>query len=141
VTTLRVPPWAGFHLDLALTMVAPDAVAVWAPARGSLRGHRWRAGRAGIVASALDDPLDAFPARASAIEIGGLATPEHGRSWDRGVNVLPLRPGLVVAYADNAAANAQLETAGIEVIPIAGSTLAAGRGGPRCLSCPLVREA
>ena len=36
--------------------------------------------------------------------------------------------------------NAQLERAGIEVIAIAGSELGSGRGGPRCMSCPLVRE-
>lgn len=36
--------------------------------------------------------------------------------------------------------NARLADAGIEVLQIPGSELGSGRGGPRCLSCPLSRE-
>jgi arginine deiminase len=36
--------------------------------------------------------------------------------------------------------NARLEDAGIEVLRIGGSELGSGRGGPRCMSCPIVRE-
>ena len=45
-----------------------------------------------------------------------------------------------MAYERNIETNAQLERAGIEVIRIAGSELGSGRGGPRCMSCPLLRE-
>ena len=51
-----------------------------------------------------------------------------------------LAPGLVVAYERNIVTNAALESAGIEVIPIAGSELGSGRGGPRCMSCPVLRD-
>jgi arginine deiminase len=36
--------------------------------------------------------------------------------------------------------NARLEAAGIEVVRIAGSELGSGRGGPRCMSCPVLRD-
>jgi arginine deiminase len=36
--------------------------------------------------------------------------------------------------------NARLADAGIEVLAISGSELGSGRGGPRCLSCPLHRD-
>jgi arginine deiminase len=60
--------------------------------------------------------------------------------WDDGNNTLAIAPRLCVAYERNVETNAQLEHAGIEVIRIAGSELGSGRGGPRCMSCPIARE-
>lgn len=60
--------------------------------------------------------------------------------WDDGNNTLALAPGVVVAYERNAQTNIRLQEAGIEVLTIAGS------GGhrprrPRCMSCPVSRDA
>ncbi|WP_116112839.1 arginine deiminase [Austwickia chelonae] len=60
--------------------------------------------------------------------------------WDDGCNVLAVRPGVVVAYERNVTSNQFLEENGIEVHTIAGSELGRGRGGPRCMSCPIERE-
>jgi arginine deiminase len=60
--------------------------------------------------------------------------------WDDGNNTLALAPGVVVAYERNAETNARLEQSGIEVLRIAASELGTGRGGPRCMSCPVARD-
>lgn len=136
VLTVELPPGAGFHLDLVLTMVDHDTYAVWAPVRRQLRGHRWHRRRNGLIGgSAAGDVL----AGARVIELDGGDARVHGRAWDHGTNVLTIAPGVVIAYADNARANDRLQSAGIEVLPFAAPHLAAGRGGPRCLTCPVGR--
>jgi arginine deiminase len=60
--------------------------------------------------------------------------------WDDGNNTLAISPRVAVAYERNIETNARLEEAGIEVVAIAGSELGSGRGGPRCMSCPISRE-
>ena len=60
--------------------------------------------------------------------------------WDDGNNTLALAPRVAVAYERNDETNDRLEEAGIEVVRIAGSELGSGRGGPRCMSCPISRD-
>jgi arginine deiminase len=140
VLSVEVPRGAGFHLDLVLSMVDRETFAVWAPVRHVLRAHRWQATSTGIAVAALPDPFRWLARSSRVIEIGGGSSERHGRPWDRGINVLAVGPGLVVAYADNREANARLRAAGVNVIPVSGTALARGRGGPRCLTCPVARE-
>ena len=60
--------------------------------------------------------------------------------WNDGTNVLCIAPGVVIAYDRNNVTNAVLKRYGIKVLEIKGSELSRGRGGPRCMSIPLVRS-
>ena len=60
--------------------------------------------------------------------------------WNDGSNTLAIAPGVVVTYDRNYVTNAALRRAGVKVIEVVGSEVGRGRGGPRCMSMPILRE-
>ena len=60
--------------------------------------------------------------------------------WNDASNTLCVRPGTVILYDRNEVTNQILRDHGITVLTIPSSELSRGRGGPRCMSMPLVRD-
>lgn len=60
--------------------------------------------------------------------------------WNDGSNTLAIAPGVVVTYDRNYVSNDLLREHGVKVIEVLSAELSRGRGGPRCMSMPIVRE-
>jgi arginine deiminase len=143
-TVLAVPVAqrrATMHLDTVCTMVDVDAVIMYPPIADTLSAVT-------VSAGGVRGPEPFLQAAARAMQVPRLRVLETGldpvtaerEQWDDGNNTLALAPRLVVGYERNVETNSRLEDEGIEVLRIAGSELGSGRGGPRCMSCPLVRD-
>ena len=136
---------ATMHLDTICTMVDVDAVTLYPPV-ADMPCYPVTVGDDGEMVVGPAEPFLAAGARALGLDrirvIGTGLDPvtAEREQWDDGNNTLCVAPRLAMAYERNAETNAQLEAHGIEVIRIAGSELGSGRGGPRCMSCPIVRD-
>ncbi|SDT69981.1 arginine deiminase [Jiangella sp. DSM 45060] len=148
-TVLAVPiaqDRATMHLDTVLTMVDHDAIVMYPNVADELTAVALRWSGDDLVID--PEPAPFVEAAAAAMGIDALRIVETGldpvtaerEQWDDGNNTLAIGPRLAVAYERNIETNARLEDAGIEVLRIAGSELGSGRGGPRCMSCPIRRD-
>ncbi len=149
-TVLAVPitqERATMHLDTIVTMVDVDTVIMYPNMADSMRSMA-------VTWNAEDQRLQMgaegsfFAVAAEAMGIDTLHQIDTGldpvtaerEQWDDGNNTLAIDARLAVAYERNEETNARLVEHGIEVIAISGSELGTGRGGPRCMSCPIERD-
>jgi arginine deiminase len=152
-TVLAVPieqERATMHLDTIVTMVDVDTVVIYPKMADALRAVplTWDPSTGSGQAAVIGTETTFFAAAAAAMGIETLHQIDTGldpvtaerEQWDDGNNTLAIDARLAVAYERNEQTNARLEEHGIEVITISGDQLGSGRGGPRCMSCPIDRD-
>lgn len=140
---------AYMHLDTVLTQIDRDKFTVHPGILGSLQIYKIRRGQgAGSLAvteleGSLPDILAEYLGvdKVTLIRCGGqdLVASER-EQWNDGSNTLCIAPGKVIVYDRNYITNAVLRENGVEVLEMPSSELSRGRGGPRCMSMPLVRD-
>jgi arginine deiminase len=147
VIAVELPKMRAYmHLDTVLTQVDRDAFVVFPGLRQQLRPFVVTPGRGGQLQVEAQDEL--FATLARVLDVPRIRTFDTGgnqllavrEQWDDGNNLLAIEPGVVVAYERNVDTNQRLRDAGVEVLTIPGFELGRGRGGPRCMTCPLRRE-
>lgn len=138
---------AMMHLDTVMTMVDPTTFTRYAGLEPTRTFVLTDDGSDGLVVAEHEAGRTAA-VLAEALGVDGLRiltadqsfTAAAREQWDDGCNVLALEPGVVLAYERNVTTNTFLRSQGVEVLEVPGNELGRGRGGPRCMSCPVVRD-
>lgn len=138
---------AYMHLDTVFTMIDYDKFTIYPGVEDKVRVFKLtpnskdypKVTPMGTLKEALKEALN-LPTIKLIQSGGGDDITAAREQWNDSTNTLAIAPGVVVTYNRNEITNNTLRQHGIEVVEIEGSELVRGRGGPRCMSMPLVRE-
>ena len=136
------------HLDTVFTMVDYDKFTIHPEIEGPLSVYEITLGAGDqLQFNSLNDDLDKLLAKElklPAVDLircgGGDMIAAQREQWNDGSNTLCIAPGKVITYERNYVTNDLLDKHGIKVLTIPSAELSRGRGGPRCMSCPVNRE-
>ncbi|MBQ1228733.1 MAG: arginine deiminase [Firmicutes bacterium] len=149
VLVFDIPKSRAFmHLDTVFTMIDYDKFTIHPEIEGPLSVYEITLGSDNrLVFRATDDELHRILSKelhlpsVELIRCGGSDMMASQREqWNDGSNTLCIAPGTVITYERNYVTNEILDKRGIKVLTMPSSELSRGRGGPRCMSCPVNRD-
>lgn len=147
ILVLDIPNDRAFmHLDTVFTMIDYDKFSIFPGIEDSLNVYEITMKNKTLaytykksLSSTLKDALK-LPAVKLIRSGGGDIQVAAREQWNDSTNTFAIAPGKVLAYSRNEISNETLRKNGIEVIEFEGSELVRGRGGSRCMTCPIERE-
>ena len=150
VLAFDIPSSRAFmHLDTVFTQIDTDKYIVHPAIIGPLTVYEITPGAydpAELHIERIDAPLESILEKYTRTEYvhlincGGDDMIAAAREqWNDGSNTLAIAPGKVVVYERNDVTNPILRDNGIEILEMPSAELSRGRGGPRCMSMPLIR--
>ena len=149
ILAFNIPESRAFmHLDTVFTQIDYDKFTYHPGIMGSLKVFEIKKGekeddinvksRSGSLERILEDYLGRDVILIPCA--GGDMVSAEREQWNDGSNTLAIAPGVVIVYDRNSVTNEVLRRFGIKVIEMRSAELSRGRGGPRCMSMPLIRE-
>ena len=149
VLAFDIPETRAFmHLDTVFTMVDYDKFTIHPEIEGPLSVYEMTLDehgelRFGAIKEELKDIL-ALELKLPAVDLircgGGDLMAAQREQWNDGSNTLCIAPGRVITYERNYVTNDLLAKHGLDVLTVPSAELSRGRGGPRCMSCPVNRD-
>ena len=149
VLVFDIPKCRAFmHLDTVFTMVDYDKFTIHPEIEGPLGVYEITLGEGGqLKFNSMKDELNkilALELKLPAVDLircgGSDLIAAQREQWNDGSNTLCIAPGTVVTYERNYVTNDLLDKKGIKVLAMPSAELSRGRGGPRCMSCPVNRD-
>lgn len=148
VLAFDIPKTRSFmHLDTVFTMVDRDKFTIHPNIQGGITVYALTLEEGKIRIEEENDTLENILCKhlnldnVELIRCGGNSPIDAAREqWNDGSNTLAISPGEVVVYSRNYVTNTILQEKGVKTHIIPSSELSRGRGGPRCMSMPLLRD-
>ena len=137
---------AMMHLDTVFTQIDTDKFTIHPGIMGPLTVFEITAEGDGIKVKEVNGTLESIleTYMGHPVELipcgGGDRIAAEREQWNDGSNTLCIAPGKIVVYERNDVTNKVLRDKGLDLIIVPSAELSRGRGGPRCMSMPLVRE-
>ena len=150
VLAVQIPSKRAFmHLDTVFTQLDRDCYVIHPGVTGDItvfeisRDVALNGKNPKEVRGSLDQILEKYTGveKVRLIQCGGDSPVDAEREqWNDGANTLALAPGEVIVYERNHVTNQLMEEAGIKLHKLRVSELVRGRGGPHCMSQPMMRD-
>lgn len=137
---------AMMHLDTVFTQIDVDKFTVHPGIYGALQVFEITPKDGDILVKEINDKLENILEKYIGHPVtlipcaGGDRIASEREQWNDGSNTLCIAPGVIVVYDRNNVTNEILREQGLTVLEMPSAELSRGRGGPRCMSMPLVRE-